>query len=148
VLIFSQFTKMLDIVSAALKDQNVNHLYLSGQTKDRQSLIEKFNSDASITVFLISLKAGGTGLNLTAADTVIIFDPWWNPGVENQAIDRAHRIGQTKAVNVYRLLTTGTIEDKIQALKQKKQHLFDALINESKDRFKKLTWDDVRELFA
>ena len=148
VLIFSQFTKMLDIVSAALQDQNIKHLYLSGQTKDRQTLIEKFNSDAAITVFLISLKAGGTGLNLTAADTVIIFDPWWNPGVENQAIDRAHRIGQTKAVNIYRLLTVGTIEEKIQALKQKKQHLFDALINESKDRFKKLTWDDVRELFA
>jgi len=148
VLIFSQFTGMLDIVSAVLKEKNVSHVYLSGKTKDRQSLVKKFNEDPSITVFLISLKAGGTGLNLTSADTVIVFDPWWNPSVENQAIDRAHRIGQTKTVNVYRLLTSGTIEEKIQALKQKKQRLFDALIDESGDMFKKLTWEDVRELFA
>lgn len=148
VLIFSQFTKMLDIVSAALKDKNVAHVYLSGKTKNRQSMIDAFTTDPAIPVFLISLKAGGTGLNLTAADTVIIFDPWWNPSVENQAIDRTHRIGQTKTVNVYRLLTTGTIEEKIQALKQKKQRLFDAMIGESGDLFKKLTWDDVRELFA
>ncbi len=148
VLIFSQFTQMLDIVSAALKDKGIAHLYLSGKTENRQSMIDSFNGDASIPVFLISMKAGGTGLNLTAADTVIIFDPWWNPSVENQAIDRTHRIGQTKTVNVYRLLTTGTIEEKIQALKQKKQDLFDALIDESGDLFKKLTWDDVRELFG
>ncbi|MFA5830363.1 MAG: DEAD/DEAH box helicase [Candidatus Paceibacterota bacterium] len=148
VLIFSQFTGMLDIVSSILKERNISHAYLSGKTKDRQSLVKKFNEDSSITVFLISLKAGGTGLNLTSADTVIVFDPWWNPSVENQAIDRAHRIGQTKTVNVYRLLTSGTIEEKIQALKQKKQRLFDALVGESGDMFKKLTWEDVRELFA
>lgn len=148
VLIFSQFTSMLDIVSSTLKETNIAHLYLSGKTKNRQSLIDKFNTDKKIPVFLISLKAGGTGLNLTAADTVIIFDPWWNPSVENQAIDRAHRIGQTKPVNAYRLLTIGTIEEKIQALKQKKQHLFDAVINESGDTFKKLTWNDVKELFS
>jgi len=148
VLIFSQFTAMLDIVSAALKDKKLAHLYLSGKTKNRQVLINKFNDDPDIPVFLISLKAGGTGLNLTAADTVIIFDPWWNPSVENQAIDRVHRIGQKRIVNAYRLLTTGTIEEKIQALKQKKQNLFDAVINESGDMFKKLTWDDVKNLFA
>jgi len=148
VLIFSQFTQMLDIVSAALRDRGISHLYLSGKTKDRQNLVAAFNNDSAIPVFLISMKAGGTGLNLTAADTVIIFDPWWNPSVENQAADRAHRIGQTKIVNVYRLVTLGTIEEKIQALKQKKQRLFDALIGESGDVFKKLTWDDVRELFA
>ncbi len=148
VLIFSQFTQMLDIVSAALKDRNIEHLYLSGKTRDRQSLVDKFNTDPAVTVFLISLKAGGTGLNLTAADTVIIFDPWWNPSVENQAVDRAHRIGQTKTLNVYRLLTVGTIEEKIQKLKEKKQLLFNALIGQSGDMFKKLTWDDVRELFA
>lgn len=147
VLIFSQFTQMLDIVAAALKERNIAYVYLSGKTKNRQALVDEFNTDPAIPVFLISLKAGGTGLNLTAADTVIIFDPWWNPSVENQAVDRAHRIGQTRAVNVYRLLTLGTIEEKIQALKKKKQNLFDALVNESGDLFKKLTWDDVRELF-
>jgi len=146
VLIFSKFTSMLDIVSEALKDKNANHLYLSGKTKNRQDLINQFNSDPAIPVFLISLKAGGTGLNLTAADNVIIFDPWWNPSTENQAIDRAHRIGQTRTGNVYRLLTTGTIEEKIQALQQKKRRLFDALVGESRDLFGKLTWNDDREL--
>jgi superfamily II DNA or RNA helicase len=148
VLIFSQFTQMLDIVSATLKDRNIQHLYLSGKTRNRQSLVDSFNTDPALPVFLISLKAGGTGLNLASAETVIIFDPWWNPSVENQAIDRAHRIGQTKTLNVYRLLTIGTIEEKIQALKEKKQQLFDAVVGESGDLFKKLTWDDVRQLFS
>lgn len=148
VLIFSQFTQMLDIISAALKEKDIPNVYLSGKTRDRQNLVDKFNTDPTIPVFLISLRAGGTGLNLTAADTVIIFDPWWNPSVENQAADRTHRIGQTKTVNVYRLLTSGTIEEKIKVLKQKKQRLFNALAGESGDLFKKLTWDDVRELFA
>ena len=139
---------MLDIVAVTLRDKGIPHLYLSGKTKNRQSMVDAFNEDPTIPVFLISLKAGGTGLNLTAADTVIVFDPWWNPSVENQAIDRAHRIGQAKTVNVYRLLTSGTIEEKIQVLKQKKQKLFDALVNESGDMFQKLTWNDVRELFA
>ena len=148
VLIFSQFTKMLDIVAEALEKKGVKHLYLSGQTQNRQTLVDKFNTTPEIPVFLISLKAGGTGLNLTSADTVIIFDPWWNPSVENQAADRTHRIGQTKTVNVYRLITTGTIEEKIQALKEKKKNLFDALVGESGELFKKLTWEDVRELFT
>jgi SNF2 family DNA or RNA helicase len=148
VLIFSQFTQMLDIVSSVLKEKNISHLYLSGKTKNRQELTHKFNNDSSIPIFLISLKAGGTGLNLTSADTVIIFDPWWNPSVENQAIDRTHRIGQAKVVNVYRLLTSGTIEEKIQVLKEKKQQLFNALIGESGDTFKKLTWDEIKDLFT
>lgn len=148
VLVFSQFTSMLDILSEALDERTIAHRYLSGKTRNRQELVDAFNTDPKVPVFLISLKAGGTGLNLTAADTVIVFDPWWNPSVENQAIDRAHRIGQTKSVNVYRLVTRGTIEEKIQALQEKKQSLFDAVVNESKDLFKKLTWDDVRELFA
>ncbi len=147
VLVFSQFTQMLDILAKELESRSVPYLYLSGKTNNRQKLVEKFNTDPSIPVFLISLKAGGTGLNLTAADTVIIFDPWWNPSVENQAVDRAHRIGQKKSVNVYRLITTGTIEEKIIALQQKKKKLFDALVGESKDLFQKLTWEDVQELF-
>jgi len=148
VLIFSQFTQMLDIVSSALEERNIPYLYLSGKTKNRQDLTHRFNDDPDMPVFLISLKAGGTGLNLTSADTVIIFDPWWNPSVENQAIDRTHRIGQKKVVNVYRLLTSGTIEEKIQELKERKQKLFNALVGESGDMFKKLTWDEVKDLFA
>ena len=147
-LLFSQFTSMLDIIAEGLKDRGIEHVYLSGATRDRQSLIERFNADPKVSVFLISLKAGGTGLNLTAADTVIVFDPWWNPSVEAQAVDRAHRIGQKKSVNVYRLIVKGTIEEKIQSLKAKKKALTDAIVDESGDLFRKLTWDDIRQLFA
>lgn len=145
VLVFSQFTTMLDILSQELK--NTPHNYLSGKTNNRQELVDDFNNNANKKVFLISLKAGGTGLNLTSADNVIIFDPWWNPSVERQAIDRTHRIGQTKSVNVYRFITKGTIEEKIIKLQERKKILFDNLISESKDLFKKLTWDEVKELF-
>ena len=148
VLVFSQFTAMLDILSKELDKNKVDHHYLSGKTKNRKELVNDFNENKNIRVFLISLKAGGTGLNLTAADNVIIFDPWWNPSVENQAIDRAHRIGQKRTVNVYRFITKGTIEEKIVALQNKKKFLFDNLIGESSDMFKKLTWDDVRDLFS
>ena len=148
VLVFSQFTAMLDILSKELDKNKVDHHYLSGKTKNRKELVNDFNENKNIRVFLISLKAGGTGLNLTAADNVIIFDPWWNPSVENQAIDRAHRIGQKRTVYVYRFITNGTIEEKIVALQNKKKFLFDNLIGESSDMFKKLTWDDVRDLFS
>ena len=147
VLVFSQFTQMLDILANELKKLKINYNYLSGKTKDRQSLVNSFNKDPNIQVFLISLKAGGTGLNLTAADNVIIFDPWWNPSVENQAVDRAHRIGQKNSVNVYRLITKGTIEEKIIELQNKKNLLFNSIVGESKDIFKKLTWEDVMGLF-
>ncbi|OHA15450.1 MAG: hypothetical protein A3H57_02725 [Candidatus Taylorbacteria bacterium RIFCSPLOWO2_02_FULL_43_11] len=146
VLVFSQFTEMLDILGKELDSRKLSYLYLSGKTRNRQELVDKFNSDPETTVFLISLRAGGTGLNLTAADNVIIFDPWWNPSVENQATDRAHRIGQKKSVNVYRFITKGTIEEKIVALQKKKRYLFDSIVDESKDLFKKLTWDDVQDL--
>ena len=147
VLIFSQFTQMLDIIAKELTTAGITYEYLSGKTNNRQDVVDRFNTDPAVHVFLISIKAGGTGLNLTSADTVIIFDPWWNPSVENQAVDRAHRIGQTQSVNVYRLLTIGTIEEKIAVLQSKKKQLFDALVGESADTFKKLTWEDVRELF-
>ncbi len=147
VLVFSQFTRMLDILEKELDKRGVRHLYLSGKTKHRKELVDEFNGDAGIPVFLISLKAGGTGLNLVSADNVIIFDPWWNPSVENQAIDRAHRIGQKKTVNVYRLIVKGTIEEKIVQLQMKKKSLFDTMVGESDDLFKKLTWSDVKELF-
>jgi superfamily II DNA or RNA helicase len=146
VLIFSQFTSMLDIIARSFDTEGITYSLLTGKTNNRQTLVDAFNADPSITAFLISLKAGGTGLNLTSADTVIIFDPWWNPAVENQAVDRAHRIGQKKTVNVYRLVTIGTIEEKMLILKEKKATLFDALVQESGDLFKKLTWDDVQDL--
>lgn len=147
VLVFSQFTRMLDILEQVLAKKKIGHLYLSGKTKNRKELVTEFNESKKKKVFLISLKAGGTGLNLTSADNVIIFDPWWNPSVENQAIDRAHRMGQKNSVNVYRLVTKGTIEERILKLQEKKQFLFDNLVNESKDLFKHLTWDDIKELF-
>ncbi|MDD5083462.1 MAG: DEAD/DEAH box helicase [Candidatus Moranbacteria bacterium] len=148
VLVFSQFTNMLDILQKVLQKKGVEHLYLSGKTKNRKELVEEFNTSTAKKVFLISLKAGGTGLNLTSADNVIIFDPWWNTSVENQAVDRAHRMGQTKSVNVYRLVTKGTIEEKILKLQEKKQFLFDNLVNENKELFKNITWSDIKELFV
>ena len=147
VLVFSQFTQMLDILAKELNKNNINYSYLSGKTKKRQDVIKDFNENKKKQVFLISLRAGGVGLNLTSADNVIIFDPWWNPSVENQAIDRAHRIGQKNSVNVYRLITEGTIEERIVKLQEKKKFLFDNLVGESKDLFTKLTWDDIQGLF-
>jgi SNF2 family DNA or RNA helicase len=147
VLVFSQFTSMLDILAKEMKEKKIKYNYLSGKTQNRKELVDDFNTDPDKKVFLISLKAGGTGLNLVSADNVIIFDPWWNPSVENQAIDRAHRIGQTNSVNVYKLVTRGTIEEKILKLQEKKKFLFDNLVDESNELFKKLTWDEVRELF-
>lgn len=148
VLVFSQFTSMLDILERELEREKITYNVLTGKSRNRQEIVNSFNNDENIKVFLISLKAGGTGLNLTSADNVIIFDPWWNPSVENQAIDRTHRIGQKKAVNVYRLITADTIEEKIIKLQRKKKFLFDNLVSESEDVFEKLTWDDVRDLFS
>jgi len=148
VLVFSQFTKMLDILAKELDKKDLKYNYLSGKTKNRQELVDDFQTNSEKTVFLISTKAGGTGLNLTAATNVIVFDPWWNPSVENQAIDRAHRFGQKSVVNVYRLITQGTIEEKIIALQKKKTALFDNIVGESKDLFTKLSWDDVKKLFS
>jgi len=147
VLVFSQFTSMIDILEAELTKKGIPYVTLTGSTRKRKDVIEKFTQDEKIPVFLISLKAGGVGLNLTVADNVIIFDPWWNPSVENQAIDRTHRIGQKKSVNVYRLITKGTIEERIVALQERKKNLFDGMVGESKDLFKKLTWQDIQSLF-
>ncbi|MFK5985673.1 MAG: DEAD/DEAH box helicase [Pseudomonadota bacterium] len=126
ILIFSQFVKMLNIIENELKNQNISYTKLTGQTKKRDEAINSFQ-EGKVDVFLISLKAGGVGLNLTAADTVIHYDPWWNPAAERQATDRAHRIGQDKPVFVYKLLTEETVEEKILALQQKKQSLADAI---------------------
>lgn len=147
VLIFSQFVSMLKLVAAALDQDKIRYEYLDGSTTDRPTRIDRFQSDPTIPVFLISLKAGGSGLNLTAADTVIHFDPWWNPAVEDQATDRAHRIGQDKVVSVYRLVAAGTIEEKILQLKQKKKDLVAAVLEEDQGGGKQLTKADLDDLF-
>ena len=148
ILLFSQFREMLAIIRRWLEEKSINYLYLDGATKNRQQLVDQFNQDEKVKLFLISLKAGGTGLNLTAADTVVIYDPWWNPAVENQAIDRAHRIGQTKHVNVYRLITEDSIEQKIMDLKARKSSIIDALINENGLSSINLTKDELDSLFS
>ena len=147
VLVFSQFVSMLKLVRDALDEDKIRYEYLDGSTIDRAERVERFQMDPTVPVFLISLKAGGSGLNLTAADTVIHFDPWWNPAVEDQASDRAHRIGQTKVVTVYRLVAAGTIEEKILQLKQKKKDLVSAVLSEDAGGEKRLTKDDIEELF-
>jgi SNF2 family DNA or RNA helicase len=147
VLIFSQFVSMLRLVKDALDEDNVKNEYLDGSTMDRAERVERFQTDPECTAFLISLKAGGSGLNLTGADTVIHFDPWWNPAVEDQASDRAHRIGQSKVVTVYRLVAAGTIEEKILQLKQKKKELVASVLTEDAGGAKRLTREDVDELF-
>lgn len=148
ILVFSQFRGMLSIIREWLNEGGYKHLYLDGATTNRQDLIDQFNTDESIRLFLISLKAGGTGLNLTAADTVVIYDPWWNPAVESQAVDRAHRIGQTKAVSVYRLVTENSVEKKIMDLKEKKSQIVDALVNENGLSTLQLSKNDLMNLFS
>jgi SNF2 family DNA or RNA helicase len=128
VLVFSQFTSMLDLIKPELAADDVGYVELTGATRDRADPINRFQSGA-VPVFLISLKAGGRGLNLTAADTVIHYDPWWNPAVENQATDRAHRIGQTKPVFVYKLIAQGTVEERIVELQNKKGRLATATLD-------------------
>ena len=148
VLLFSQFVDMLDIIKDWLTKEGIKHEYLTGSTKDRQEVVERFNSDPTIPIFLISLKAGGTGLNLTGADYVIHYDPWWNPAVEDQATDRAYRIGQTKKVFVYRMITKGTVEEKIQKLKSRKRDLVDSVISVDRNIGKSLTYEDLKDIFS
>ena len=127
-LVFSQFTSMLSIVRHHLDEEGIEYEYLDGQTRDRKSHVERFQEDESCRIFLISLKAGGLGLNLTAAEYVFLLDPWWNPAVEAQAIDRAHRVGQTKTVFAYRMICRDTVEEKILELQKQKRELADALL--------------------
>lgn len=147
VLVFSQFVTMLDLLQKTVKQRKWPYFYLAGDTENRGELVKEFQSAEGGAVFLISLKAGGFGLNLTAASYVVLFDPWWNPAVENQAIDRTHRIGQTSNVMAYRLLIRDSIEQKIRALQKQKAALADDVLGE--ERFSQsLTLDDLRFLFA
>lgn len=145
-VIFSQYTKMLAIMKEDLERMGIPFEYLDGTSKNRLEIVKKFNEDESIPVFLVSLKAGGSGLNLVGADTVIHYDMWWNPAVENQATDRVHRIGQKKSVSSYKLVTLNSIEEKIVELQSRKQELVKQVVNCDEEAISKLTWEEVLEL--
>jgi SNF2 family DNA or RNA helicase len=147
ILLFSQFTSMLRLIEDAARELVIPYCLLTGSTRDRGAAVERFQSGA-VPLFLISLRAGGTALNLTAADTVIHYDPWWNPAVEAQATDRAHRIGQDKPVFVYKLIAAGTVEERIMDLKARKQALASRLYMAHEDAASPLTATDVEALFA
>lgn len=149
VLVFSQFTQMLGLIGRQLAKEGVPYFYLDGQTPpmERVDLCSRFNEGEG-DLFLISLKAGGTGLNLTGADTVILYDLWWNPAVEQQAADRAHRMGQKKEVQVVRLVAKGTIEEKINELQMKKKNLIDDVIQSGEEPLKAMSADDIREILT
>jgi superfamily II DNA or RNA helicase len=147
-LVFSQFTSLLAIVRRQLDRREIVYEYLDGKTTRRQAKVERFQTDPACRLFLISLKAGGQGLNLTAADYVFILDPWWNPAVEAQAVDRAHRIGQDRNVFAYRLVAQDTVEEKILQLQQRKRDLADAIISADKSLLQNLTADDLQILLG
>ena len=149
ILIFSQFTSMLALIDKSLEELEIKRVILTGETPvpQRQALIDRFQN-GEVPVFLISLKAGGTGLNLTAADTVILYDPWWNPAVEDQAIDRVHRIGQDKPVFVYRIVAQGTVEERMVELQGRKRALADALYGDEERVAGDLTEADLAALLA
>ena len=148
VLVFSQFTTLLGIVRQRLDKDGTVYEYLDGRTKDRQERVERFQTDEACKLFLISLKAGGVGLNLTAAEYVFLLDPWWNPAVEAQAIDRAHRIGQTRRVFAYRLIAKDTVEEKVIQLQQSKKDLADAIINADNSLIRGLSREDLEMLLS
>ncbi|MBS9766612.1 MAG: SWF/SNF helicase family protein [Flavobacteriaceae bacterium] len=147
VLVFSQFTSMLGLIQERLETENIAYEYLDGQTRNREEKVQNFQENDEIKVFLISLKAGGTGLNLTKAEYVFLVDPWWNPAVENQAIDRCYRIGQTKNVMAYRMICKNTIEEKIVALQDSKKAVSDSIIQIDKES-KSFDRERVKELFS
>jgi SNF2 family DNA or RNA helicase len=147
-LVFSQFTSFLAILKKRLDASRIPYEYLDGQTKDRQACVNRFQESPEIPLFLISLKAGGLGLNLTSADYVFLLDPWWNPAAEAQAIDRAHRIGQTNKVMAYRLIAKDTVEEKVLELQEKKRELAEAILSEDKALIRNLTREDLEMLLS
>ena len=146
ILVFSQFVSMLKILRTELEKRDLSYCYLDGATEHRLAEVKKFNTQRDLPVFLISLKAGGPGLNLTGADMVVQFDPWWNPTVEDQATDRAHRIGQKRTVYSVKLISKGTIEEKVLSMQKKKKAVIDATIESDEKMIQSLSWDDVQEL--
>jgi superfamily II DNA or RNA helicase len=148
VLVFSQFVSMLTILRAELDKRGLTYCYLDGATQERLKVVHEFNTRRDIPVFLISLKAGGTGLNLTGADMVIHYDPWWNPAVEDQATDRAYRIGQKRTVYSVKLIAKNTVEEKVLELQRRKQAVIDATLENDEQVMSKLTWEDIQELLS
>lgn len=146
VVIFSQYTKMLQIMKQDFDRRKIQFAYLDGSSKNRLETVKQFNEDPNISVFLVSLKAGGTGLNLVGADTVIHYDMWWNPAIESQATDRVHRMGQDKSVSVYKLVTKNTIEEKIVEMQNRKKGIVKKIVSSDEEALTKLTWEDVLEL--
>jgi SNF2 family DNA or RNA helicase len=146
-LVFSQWTSLLDLIEPHLTEAKIGFTRLDGSTRDRAGVVAEFQSPDGPPVILLSLKAGGTGLNLTAADHVFLLDPWWNPAVEDQAADRAHRIGQDKPVNVYRMVARDTVEERILELQGRKRALADAALGEA-NQAGGLTRDDLLALLA
>ncbi|EKE26984.1 MAG: hypothetical protein ACD_4C00096G0001 [uncultured bacterium (gcode 4)] len=145
-VIFSQYTKMLQIMREDLDQKGVKFSYLDGTSKNRLQIVKDFNENKEIKIFLVSLKAGGTGLNITGADSVIHYDMWWNPAVENQATDRVHRIGQKNSVSAYKLVTVNTIEEKIVEMQNRKKGLVKKVVSCDDEAILKLTWNEVLEL--
>ena len=139
---------MLKILRRELDKRKIQYCYLDGSTRERMKEVRRFNNTAEIPAFLISLKAGGTGLNLTGADTVIHYDPWWNPAVEDQATDRAHRIGQERTVYSLKLITKDSVEEKVLALQRRKKSIINATLSTDEQVMEKLSWEDVQELLA
>jgi len=150
ILLFSTYTSMFEIIEKELNKRDIKYFKLTGSTKvdERIELVDEFNQNKDISVFLISLKAGGTGLNLIGADMVIHYDPWWNLSAENQATDRAYRIGQKNNVQVYKLITKDSIEEKIYELQQRKAELTDNMLNMQTTFINKLSKDDIMNLFS
>src|SRR5512132_2982788 len=147
-LVFSQFTSLLALLRPKLEEMGLTYEYLDGRTRDRAARVERFQNDPACPLFLISLKAGGLGLNLTAAEYVFLLDPWWNPAVEAQAIARAHRIGQTRHVFAYRLIAKDTVEEKVLLLQQSKKDLAEAIISADNNLIRTLGRDDLELLLS
>jgi len=148
ILVFSSFVSLLKLLKHSLNKEKIPYLYMDGKTNNRKELVEKFQDDSEVKVFLISIKTGGLGLNLTAADYVLIADPWWNPAVEMQAIDRTHRIGQDKKVIVYKMIVKDSIEEKILELQEKKMDMVKNVIAQDSSIFKQLNTEEIQKLFT
>jgi SNF2 family DNA or RNA helicase len=143
-LVFVNYLQAIELIGEKLDDQGIEYVSLSGSTNNRQQLVDRFQNESNCKVFILTLKTGGTGLNLTAADMVFIFDPWWNKAAENQAVDRAHRIGQQKTVLTYKMITQDTIEEKILLLQEQKSEIFNNIISADSASLKNISEEDIQ----
>jgi SNF2 family DNA or RNA helicase len=148
VLVFTNYINSIDNICEELKMHNINHISMTGATKNRQELVDKFQSEKECKVFIMTLKTGGVGLNLTAADKIFIYDPWWNKTAEDQAVDRSYRMGQDRTVFAYKLITKGTIEEKMLSLQKEKNRLFNSLITTDTIAVKSLSESDIEYMLG